>query len=238
VWKGVRLEVIVQTVSDAVAAAEGGADRLEVVREIVQGGLTPATETVRAIQRATALPLRVMVRENAGFTLEASELDACRRAIEDFAALDVDGIVLGFAARGVARLDDVTRVLEAGPPVRVTFHRAFDQLADPLAALPQIAAVPNVDRVLTSGGKGPTAVRAARLAAYVSAAAGLIILAGGGVDDGMVAHLARDAIVPEVHVGRAARGDGTSDGAVAAARVRELRRLAEGHHRLPAPARA
>jgi copper homeostasis protein len=221
----VRLEVIVQNVSDAVAAAEGGADRLEVVRDILHGGLTPAIATVRAIQRATALPLRVMVRENGGFALHASELRACRRAIEECAALEVDGIVLGFAEAGIARLEDVARVLEAGPPVRVTFHRAFDQLADPLGALPQIAAMlPAVDRVLTSGGDGSPSARAARLQAYASATR-LIILAGGGVDEDMLAHLARNRIVREVHVGRAARGDGTADGAVTAARVRALRRL-------------
>jgi hypothetical protein len=46
----------------------------------------------------------------------------------------------------------------------------------------------------------------------------------------MVAYLARNRIVDEVHVGRAARSDGTADGPVAAGRVRELRRLADGQH--------
>ena len=56
-----------QSVADARAAAQGGANRLEVVRAIRDGGLTPALSLVEAIAAETALPLRVMVRENPGF---------------------------------------------------------------------------------------------------------------------------------------------------------------------------
>jgi copper homeostasis protein len=71
------LEVIVLSVDDARTATEGGADRLEVVRDIRQGGLTPPLALVRAIQRETHLPLRVMVRENAGYDTEASNSWPC-----------------------------------------------------------------------------------------------------------------------------------------------------------------
>ena len=60
------LEVIACTVEDAVAAEKGGADRLEIISRFDVGGLTPAPELVRAIKAKVSLPLRVMVRENAG----------------------------------------------------------------------------------------------------------------------------------------------------------------------------
>ena len=91
--------MIVQTVDDARAAEDGGADRLEVVRDIGVGGLTPAIALVAAIQAATRLPLRVMVRENDGFT---SAL-ASWRVFGGVAALEahgVDGVVMGFARNG------------------------------------------------------------------------------------------------------------------------------------------
>src|SRR5438105_1821049 len=62
----VLLEVIVQSVEDARAAARGGADRLEVVRAIRDGGLTPPVALVRAIAAAVALPLRVMIVAGGG----------------------------------------------------------------------------------------------------------------------------------------------------------------------------
>jgi copper homeostasis protein len=223
------LEVIVQTVEDARAAEEGGADRLEVLRAIRDGGLTPPLALVRAIAGSTRLPLRVMVRENAGYTMHPSELPALRRAAAEFAAERVDGIVIGFARDGEAALDDLASVLDEAPGLRVTFHRAFDSLADPLRAIDALVGLPQVDKILTSGGDGPPAARCARLKEYVArAGANLTIVAGSGVDEEAVALFAREACVHDVHVGRAARERNDQDAPVSVARVRRLRDLASG----------
>ena len=221
------IEVIVQTVADAREAARGGADRLEVVRDIRDGGLTPSLDLVHAIQSETSLPLRVMVRENAGYTTDRRELDALRRAAEAFAAAGADGIVIGFANGGELALDDVVRVLEVVPDVRVTFHRAFDQLADPLAAIDRLAGVPQIDRILTDGGGGDPPSRRQRLSEYAGHAGDrLVILAGGGVTEEAFELFARTRCVPEIHVGRIAREGNDFEGPVSAARVRRLRQLA------------
>ena len=163
------LEVIVQTLADALEAARGGADRLEVVRALEDGGLTPPLALVQEIAAQVTLPLRVMVRENAGYTTGDGERPALRRAAAAFADARVDGIVIGFADAGELELDYVADVLTAAPEINVTFHRAFDQLRDPLAAIDAISRVPRVDRILTSGGAGPPSVRAERLRGYQDA---------------------------------------------------------------------
>ncbi len=220
------LEVIVQSVSDALAAAEGGADRLEVVRDIRQGGLTPLLSVVRSIAAATALPLRVMVRANGGYALGPGELTALRQALVEFADVGADGVVIGFAGDGMPDGDAVEAVLDAAPGVRATFHRAFDALADPLAAIPRIARIPGVDRILTSGGDGTAEARCRRLAEYGAVAAPMLeIIAGGGVDDHALVLFAARRCVREVHVGRAARESGEPDGPVSASRVRHLKAL-------------
>ena len=220
------LEVIVQSVADARAAAEGGADRLEVVRAIRDGGLTPPVALVDAIAAETGLPLRVMVRENAGYEMQSSELPILRRAAKAFAAARVDGIVIGFARDGHLALDDVARVLDAAPELPVTFHRAFDALSDPLAAIDALAGVPQIDQILTSGGDGPPAVRCARLREYVArAGTRLAIIAGSGVDEGALQEFARAGCVQQVHVGRAARELGQQEAPVSAARVQRLRQI-------------
>jgi copper homeostasis protein len=119
----------------------------------------------------------------------------------------------------------VAQVLATAPDVSVTFHHAFDQVRNPLAAIDALAAVARIDRILTSGGEGPPALRAERLRAYQQrAGTGPTIIAGGGVDEAMLAVLARVPAVREVHVGRAAFGNG---GGVSAARVERLRALIE-----------
>ncbi|MEP6919373.1 MAG: copper homeostasis protein CutC [Acidobacteriota bacterium] len=232
------LEVIVQSVADAVAAEAGGAGRLEVVREIERGGLTPSVDLVHEIRSATALPLRVMVRENDGFEVGPGELPTLRDAARRLEDAGVDGIVIGFARAGALVLDDLARVLAAAPGVRATFHRAFDSLSDPLAAIDALLSIDQVDRVLTSGGDGTAAQRVERLRDYavrpgttdpspqgtgsVSSPSRLTIIAGGGVTEEMVSLLACAGAIREVHVGRAAREGEDPSAAVSAVRVRRL----------------
>jgi copper homeostasis protein len=222
------LEVIVQSVADAREAARGGADRLEVVRAIRDGGLTPPLRLVHEIAAAVSLPLRVMVRDNAGYSTDARERPALRRAAEAFADAGVDGLVVGFAQVGELQLDDLAVVLQAAPGISVTFHRAFDQLRDPLGAIDALAIVARVDRILTSGGQGTPAARCDRLRAYTArAGARLTIIAGGRVDDELLAELVGTGSAREVHVGRAAREGADPNGPVSAPRVERLRDMME-----------
>ena len=223
----VLLEVIVQTLADARAAAEGGADRLEVVRAIGDGGLTPPLSLVTAIASQIPLPLRVMVRENSGYEMDPLEVRALQRAAADFAGIGVDGLVAGFVKAGQLSLADLSLVLEAAPGVPVTFHRAFDALADPLGAIDTLAGIPQVDSILTSGGEGTPMERCARLRTY-SARAGmrLAIMAGAGVDEEAFALFAKAGCVRAIHLGRAARDGRNPEGPVSAASVRRLRDLA------------
>ena len=222
------LEVIVQSVADAREAARAGADRLEVVRRIQDGGLTPPIALVREIAAEVSLPLRVMVRENAGYTTSPVELLALQRAAAAFAELQVDGLVVGFAADGEIELEPVSHVMDAAPGINVTFHRAFDELRDPLAAIDTLASVAGIDRILTSGGDGPSTIRCQRLRAYQErAGARLTIIAGGGIDADMLASLVRTGVVREVHVGRTAREGHDPEAAVVAAEVSRLREIIE-----------
>jgi copper homeostasis protein len=225
----VILEVIVQTIEDAQEATAGGADRLEVVRDILQGGLTPSIALVRDIQQATTLPLRVMVRENAGYTTDTAELATLQRAAHELWSLGVDGLVIGFAEHGRLRLDDVHAATGRAPGARITFHRAFDSLAAPEEALPLLAADPAIDRILTSGGGGTAEERSARLGRWrrrlASLRQGVTIIAGGGVDEEALRVLAREQSVSEAHVGRAARQDDDPNGPVREARVRHLKSI-------------
>lgn len=222
------LEVIVQSVADAREAEAGGADRLEVVRAIDRGGLTPDLAVVDAIARATPLPLRVMVRDSAGFTIEsAAERASLLRAIASFAALGVDGVVLGFARRHALDLDATAEILAAAPSVAVTFHRAFETAANPFAALDALKTLPQVDRVLTNSGAGAWTTRCERLRHYAThAAPSMTIIAGGSVEADALRLLAASGCVTEAHVGRAAREPQLAAAPVSARRVRLLRTIA------------
>jgi copper homeostasis protein len=218
------LEVIACSVADAVEAQRGGAGRLEVVRDLERGGLTPPVELVRAIKDAVDLPLRVMVRESDGYqTSGEPEVERLCAAADEFSKLDVDGLVLGFLKGKTIDLELTARVLAAAPRLKGTFHHAFEDAADQRQAISEIKRLPQVDRILSHGGPGELKERRQRLDAYAHAAAPEItIIAGGGIDSSAIALLQRTTAIREFHVGRAARRDFRVDGAVQSELVRAL----------------
>src|SRR5262245_13498947 len=95
------LEVIACSVADAIEAQRGGAQRLEVVRDLDRAGLTPPVELVQTIKDAVDLPLRVMVRESEGYGIsDEAEVERLCAAAAEFSKLGVDGLVLGFLKGG------------------------------------------------------------------------------------------------------------------------------------------
>lgn len=216
------LEVIAETVEDAREAEQGGAGRIELVRDLSRGGLTPPLALVEAVVNAIRIPVRVMVRDSEPFELidrgEVPRLQAAARSALDCGA---SGLVLGFLRDGAVDIETVREVLDS-LTAAVTFHRAFDDADRPLEAVAALSVEPRVDRVLTSGGAGDWPVRLARLSALRQALPpGLIALPGGGVDERALRDLAR-AGFPEAHVGRAARIPASDQGRVRASRVAAL----------------
>ena len=227
--RGLFLEIIVCSVADAVEAARGGADRLEIACCMDRRGLTPPIGMVREILRAVRLPLRVMVRETDDFLCDRpGELERlCDRARE-LEELGVDGIVLGFEWGGLIDEARLAGVLAAAPRTRATFHRAFDAAPDPLAALATLKRHPQVDRVLTGGGEGLWRQRCARLASLTAHAHSRItVLPGGGVDADAIEIIRQTPLLTEAHVGSAARVPPEPAAPVSAEAVRELRRRAD-----------
>ena len=210
------LEVIACSVADAVAARKGGATRLEVVSNLELGGLTPHLGLVSEIKQAVDLPLRVMLRETSGYDVKSfEELNALCTAAQEFEALGVDGLVLGFLNDGKVDVDLTARILGSVPAVKATFHHAFEDASDKVSAMHAIKSLPQVDRILSNGGSGELNSKIKFLYEHQKAATPRIeIIAGGGIDSSNISEMGGATGVREFHVGRAARKDFQVNGAV------------------------
>ena len=210
------------SVKDAIEAEKGGAGRLEVVRELKRGGLTPSYELVEEIRRNVELPIRVMLRENDGYeTSGEEEIARLCLAAERFGSIGVDGFVLGFLKDGEVDIELTRRVLVSAPQMRATFHHAFEDAREKLSALRAIKQLPQVDRVLSHGGSDD--LRVQRLGQYERAAAPeLTIIAGGGINGDAILEIGRETRIREFHVGRAARAQFDVEGEVQASLVKGL----------------
>jgi len=218
------LEVIACSVTDAVEAERGGAGRLEVVRAMDGGGLTPSVSLVREIVAGVSIPVRVMLRENAGFEAGGeAEIDKLCRAACEFAALSADGFVLGIVRGHKLDLAPAQQILSSPSGVKATFHRAFEELEDAGAGVAALKTAPQFDRILVS----PARVRGLQQLVE-SAAPELTIVAGGGMDADAIRALRKTTGIREFHVGRAARHAAGIGQSVDAKRVRKLAVLVAG----------
>ncbi len=238
------LEVIACSVADAVAAAAGGADRLELVRDLEAGGLTPPLELVRDVLAAVRIPVRVMLREEEDFFVrEAKKIERLCWLARSCAELSVatsrvNGLVLGFLTGqpDAPRIDHtlLAQVLASAPGTKATFHRAFEAVPDARQALRELKRHPQIDRILTSGDakdvhkEWPQRLTGLAELARV-AAPEITILVGGGVERDTIEALCQKKTKVEFHVGRAVREPPTNSGIVRARLVRELAECLAGY---------
>ncbi len=220
------LEVIACSVADAVAAQQGGADRLELISRFDLGGLTPDLPLVDQVLQAVTIPVRVMLRDEPGFTVRDQKArDRLCRTAEQLAQMPIHGLVLGYLYNQALDENILAELLRCAPETPVTFHRAFEKVADPLQTIQQLKKLGQIDRILTSGGDGSLQEKCSRLHTYMKAAAPEIaVLTGGGITAESMIELKKIGI-KEFHMGRAARKDESLMGQVEAQRVASIKKL-------------
>jgi copper homeostasis protein len=217
----VKYEVCAESAEGVRAALAAGADRVELCADLAVGGTTPSAGLVEwsvAAARAAAgasasalssassgadlrLGVHVLIRPRGGdFVYDADEAGVMARDIQFAKTSGADGVVIGALTPG-ATVDILlmTRLIGLARPLSVTFHRAFDETADPLAAFGDVLGL-GADRLLTSGGAASAPEGAEVIAELVGRSAQKIaVMAGGGVTERTAADLARRTGVPELH---------------------------------------
>lgn len=196
-----RYEVCVESVSGCLAAEAGGADRVELCANLLEGGTTPSSGAVEGARAHLSIGLVVLLRPRPGdFLYDELELETLLRDLRRVRELGADGVALGFLCRdGAVDAERTARCVEAAAPLDVCFHRAFDHVRDPFEALETLAGL-GVARVLTSGGAPSAEEGRARIAGLVAAAAGrLAVVAAGGVRAHNAARIVAATGVRELH---------------------------------------
>jgi copper homeostasis protein len=197
----VLLEICVESVSLAVAAERGGADRVEFCSDLSCGGVTADATLMRAVRQQVRIPIYVMIRPRPGdFCYSEREFETMKRDIALAKEIGFSGIVLGVL--DPSRHVDCVRTLalvELANPLRVTFHRAFDQSPDPTAALEAVIET-GAKRILTSGGAANSVDGLISLASLVELAGNrIVIMPGGGVRPENVESILRTTGAREIH---------------------------------------
>ena len=177
------LEVCVDSAESALAAAKGGASRLELCQNLVIGGTTPSPKLFEVIRRQTTIPIHALTRPRFGdFCYTPYELEEIREEVAMYRELGAEGVVVGVLKEdGTMNMEAMGQLMEAADGMSVTLHRAFDVCRDPKEALEQAVSL-GMNTILTSGQQNSAVKGAELLAELQRQAAGRIrIQAGGGV---------------------------------------------------------
>lgn len=226
------VEVIATSVTDAIKAEKGGADRLELVSAISEGGLTPSYGLMKEVLKAVDIPVYVMIRPHSNSFIYA-EYDV-KTMIEDIHAakqLGASGIVTGaLDERGKIDEEFLHIVTKQADGLGITFHRAFDEVTDQLEALAILKTFPQIQRVLTSGGQGEAIDALKRYCTLVkqTETSHLSIMAGAGLSAGMLESFLKETEVSEIHFGRGVRENHDYRFPIDEHKIQEIKQICRG----------
>lgn len=187
--------------ASCIAAEAGGANRIELCDNLLEGGTTPSYGMIAAVREKCNLKIYPIIRPRGGdFLYDDAEFDIMKRDIATCKQLGCDGVVIGLlTADGKVDLPRTAELVHLAKPMGVTFHRAFDMTDDPFQALEDVIAS-GCERILTSGQRNTAMEGAALIRELVEKAGSRIrIMAGSGLRAHNAEALAKASGAPEYH---------------------------------------
>lgn len=207
-----KLEVIVTTLSEAIQAERLGADRIELIADMDNGGITPSFGMIRNVVEHVSIPVHVMIRPHArSFHFNEDDVETLLADIGLCRELGVDGIVFG-ALTPEGTIDEriLGEVIKHKGEMTLTFHRAFDASRDVFEAMDVLNEYPEVDILLTSGG-AKTAPEGIETLIALKERTEMTLLPGAGITVETLAILRERLDVAMVHIGNGVRTNGQLD---------------------------
>ncbi len=195
------LEIAAFSLQDAIAAANAGADRIEMCCNYNEGGITYSHEILRQARQQIQLPIFPIIRPRAGnFIYSDDEFKIMQQDILFCKQLGFEGVVLGILNNDkTVDINKTNDLVALAHPLPVTFHRAFDETINPFQALEDIISC-GCKRILSSGQKN-TAIDGKELLQQLihQAKERIIIIPGGGVRSNHIKELKEYTLAREFH---------------------------------------
>jgi copper homeostasis protein len=195
------LEICANSLASAVAAQNGGAQRIELCENLNEGGTTPSYGTIKKVCEEIQIRVYVLIRPRAGdFFYSPAEFEIMKEDILNCKALGCDGVVIGLLDQdGNVDRERTKELVDLASPMGVTFHRAFDSCNNGFRALEDIIYC-GCERILTSGMKNTAIEGLVFLKELVEKAANrIVIMPGSGVNEDNILELITTTKAQEYH---------------------------------------
>ena len=199
--KPLVLEICIDSVESAIASQQGGADRVELCDNLLEGGTTPSAGTIALARKNIDIDMNVIIRPRGGdFLYSDVEFQVMEYDIEQAKQLGANGVVIGILNQdGTVDVERTRTLVGLARPLSVTFHRAFDVSRDPFEALEALVNL-GIDRVLTTGQESSALEGLDLITDLVQTAADRIIIMPGGGTERSVQKVVAQTGVKEFHL--------------------------------------
>ena len=148
------IEVCAESYEYALIAEKAGADRIELCKDLHLDGLTPDYESAKRTIDKLNIPVFILIRPRDGdFVYSNEEFELMKSDIVKFKEMGCKGIVSGVLNNDKdIDIERTKELVELSRPLEFTFHRAFDEVKDPVEEIENLIKM-GIGRVLTSGQK-------------------------------------------------------------------------------------
>lgn len=149
----VLLEACVENLDQALLAERKNADRIELCGRLDLGGITPPREMIISSVKQLSIPTKIMIRPRGGnFIYSDPEVELMISDIIFCKKNGIGEIVLGaLTDKGEVDLPLIRSLSSLANPMKVTFHKAIDDVNDYMRSLEELSTLKTIESVLTSG---------------------------------------------------------------------------------------
>lgn len=201
------IEFIATTLEDAILIEQSGADRIELVSALTEGGLTPSHSLIEAAVNRVSIPVNVMVRPHSqSFCYSDDDFLIMKNDIKIIRSIGANGVVLGVLnEKGEVNQHMLEELLKECNGMEVTFHRAIDYTINPVQAAETLAQYKEITTILTSGGNGELSSRMQTIQQMKTACKNASILVGSGLNSSNIRSVHSTVKTGYYHFGTAVR---------------------------------
>ncbi len=151
----IKFEGIAENLNDVELIDKSNSiERIELVKDLSKGGLTPDYEVIEKATKLTDIPIYVMIRpHDKSFIYSSKEFEEILKTITKIKELKIQGIVFGSLDENhEINTEQLQKVIDISKPLKITFHRAIDETSNYKSSIELLNEF-EIENILTSGTK-------------------------------------------------------------------------------------
>lgn len=176
-----NIEICSYNIQSCLTAQKGGASRVELCVNPLEGGVTPSYGMIKYAIETLQIPVFPIIRPRGGnFFYNKEEFEIIKKDILFCKEIGCKGISTGVSLHdGSIDKETMKKIKELSYPMHITCHKVFDYSPDLFKSLEDLIEV-GCDRILTSGGKQTALEGIDIIKQIVAITAGIAIIMPGG----------------------------------------------------------